>query len=571
MNGLEWLQLLLLLIVLTLLTKPLGLYLFSVLTPDAKTPLDFLLKPLERATYRLCGIDTKSEQTWVQYLVAILLFSFVSLLFTFLLLTLQPHLPLNPERMGAMSADLNFNTAISYVTNTDWQNYSGESALSYFSQMVTLTLQNFISPAVALAVVAALARGIARTSSKTLGNFWVDLIRVIYYLLVPLAFIVGLFFISQGTPQNFDAYTRVTTVETGQTQVIVQGPIAAQEAIKLLGSNGGGYTNAGSAHPYENPSPLTNFLQILFILLIPAAQTYYFGKEVKSQKHGWCLYAAMALVLVVATFFTHFFERQGNPHFSTFGIEQSGGNMEGKEERFGLFGSSLFASATTCTSNGSINSEHGSYTPLSSLVLLMNMQLGEVIFGGVGCGLYSILIFVILTVFTAGLIIGRTPEYLGKRIEAFDVKAAILTLIPFVVTILGFTALACSSKVGLLGRGAPFAHGFTEMFYAYTSTAANNGSAFSSLVTNIPWWNVTLGFAMLFGRFCTIVPILALAGSLASKKRRPFGLGSFPVTGVSFTLLLVCTIILIGVLCFLPGLIIGPCIEQFSINPPQAL
>ncbi len=565
MSGLDWLLLVVFLSILTTVTKPLGIYLYKVLNPEKSTPLDFLCKPLEKLTYRLCGIDSKKEQDWKQYLGALCAFSFVSLVVGCILLGCQQFLPLNPAQMKALTFDLNFNTSVSFMTNTDWQSYGGESTMSYFSQMVPLTLQNFVSPAVGLATAAAFSRGISRHSSKTLGNFWVDLIRSTYYIFLPLAFLLAIFLISQGVPENFHAYINATTLDSG-TQVIAQGPMASQDAIKILGTNGGGFTNVNCTHPYENPTPLSNLIQMFGIALIPAAVTYYFGREVRNQKHGWCLYTTMAFLFILGAFVCTTFEKKGNPQFALNGIETSVGNMEGKEQRFGIFGSTMFATITTCTSNGGVNSAHDCYTPIGGLVPMLNMQLAEVIWGGVGSGLYGMLIFVILSIFTVGLIVGRTPEYLGKRIEAFDIKMAIFALVPVILVILGFTAWACVSKWGLSALGNSDAHGFSEMLYAYSSAVGNNGSAFAGLSANTPWWNYTLSFAMLFGRFFIIIPVLVLAGSFAGKKPIPIGSGSFPVTGFTFTTLLISVIILLGALSFLPALIMGPFFEQFLMN-----
>jgi K+-transporting ATPase ATPase A chain len=562
-KDLDWIQLSLLLLILTLITKPLGIYIYKVLNPNEKTFLDNIFKPLEKLTYRICHIDTKKEHTWKEYLFCILAFSFFSILFAFVLLGCQQYLFLNPAKLGGISFDLNFNTAVSFQTNTDWQSYGGESTLSYLSQMGPLTLQNFLSPAAGLAVAACLVRGIARYSSKVLGNFWVDITRITYYLLLPLAFICAVFFVSQGVPQNFNPYTKAATLDSGQEQVIVQGPIASQEAIKLLGTNGGGYTNVNSAHPYENPTPLSNFFQLLCMLAIPAAQTYYLGKEIKNQKHGWSLYIAMVIVFIAGLMVCSTFEAKGNPHLAEFGIEASSGNMEGKEQRLGVFSSALFATVTTTTSTGAANSSHDSYTPIGGLIPMLNIQLGEIIWGGVGSGLYSIILFVILAIFTAGLIIGRTPEYLGKKIEALDIQSSMLGILIFIFAILGFTAWACVSNWGAAAIGNEGPHGFSEMLYAYSSAAGNNGSAFGGLSANTPWWNITLAFAMLIGRFALITFVIILAGSLVKKKKLVSDTASFPVSGMTFTALLIAVIILIGALSFLPALIMGPFIEQF--------
>ena len=565
MKDLDWLQFVFLILVLTVITKPLGIYVFKVLTPKEKLPLDFLLKPLEKITYRLCGIGTDKEQNWKEYLFSLLSFSMISLLATFLLLACQSFFPLNPEKLRALSADLNFNTSVSFVTNTDWQSYGGEFTLSYFSQMVPLTLQNFLSPAIGLAVAAALVRAITRHSSTTVGNFWVDLVRISYHLLFPLALALALFFVSEGTPQNFKPYTRAITLENAK-QTIVQGPIASQKAITILGTNGAGYTNVGSAHPYENPTPLSNFFQILFILAIPAAQTYYLGRAVKNQNHGWALYITMALIFFVVALFCAHFEMKGNPQFTHLTVEKGAGNLEGKEQRFGILGSTLFATATTTATNGSVNSSHDAYTPLGGFIPLLNLQFGQAVWGGAGSGLYNMILVVILSVFTAGLIIGRIPEYLGNRIEPFDIKVAIFAHLPYLLAILGLTAWACISSWGLAALGNQGPHGFSEILYAYSSAAVNNGSSFAGLYANTPWWNLTLAFAMLVGRFLVIVPVLALAGSLTKKKNLPLGASSFPVSGATFIALLISVILLIGALAFLPALVVGPFLEQFFMN-----
>lgn len=565
MQGHDWIFLIFFLIILTLITKPLGIYISKVLNHREKTFLDCLFKPLEKLTYRWCRIEVDREQDWKEYLFSIVAFSFVSLVITFILLGLQQWLPLNPAKMAALSAHLNFNTSVSFMTNTNWQSYGGESTMSYFSQMVALTLQNFVSPAVGLCVAAVLVRGIARHNTKSLGNFWVDLVRVTYYLLLPIAFVFALFFISQGTPQNFNSYTDVATLDGGK-QTILQGPIASQEAIKLLGTNGGGFTNVNSGHPYENSTPLSNFFQLLLMLAIPAGQTYYFGREVKNQKHGWGIYIVMALIFAVGVIICVSAERKGNPQFASLGIENTSGNMEGKEQRFGIFNSALFATVATATSTGAVNSAHDSYTPIGGLIPMLNMQLGEILFGGVGSGLYSMILFVILSVFTAGLVIGRKPEYLGKRIEAYDIKASLFALIPYHVAALGFTAWACVTAWGTATLGNTDVHGFSEILYAFSSTTANNGSAFAGLTANVPCWDMTLAVAMLIGRFLVMAPVMALAGSLAMKKQLPLGSGSFPVSGLTFKVLLIGVIILVGALCYLPALIMGPLLEQFFMD-----
>jgi K+-transporting ATPase ATPase A chain len=539
-------------LVIVLLTKPFGNYLCQVLDPKQKTFLDPVLKPVENLCYRAARVDPLAEQTWKTYLYSLLTFSAVCTFAVGLLLSLQYYLPFNPQGFIAPSWDLNINTSISFMTNTNWQSYAGESTLSYFSQMVVLAVQNFVSGAASLATAAALVRGIARQSSTTIGNFWADLVRICLYLFLPICLIAATFFLSEGVPQNFKSYIKATTLE-GVTQVIAQGPIASQEAIKLLGSNGGGFMNANSAHPYENPTPMTNFLQMVLILLIPAAQIYYYGKEVGNQKHAWCIFAALMVVFLAGVFTCAYFEMQTN-------------NWEGKEQRFGLFGSALYACVTTVVSCGATQSCHDSLTPMGGFISLLNMQLSECIFGGVGAGLYNVLIYIFLAIFISGLIIGRTPEYLGKKIEAFDIKMALLATLPFIVIVHAFTAWSCFSQWGVsaLNNGGP--HGFTEMLYAFSSTACNNGSAFAGLSSNTPIWNLTLAVAMLLGRFLMIAPVLALAGSFVQKKIHPQSAGSFPISSIIFTCLIIGVILLIGALTFLPALTMGPIIEQFYFN-----
>ncbi len=560
MNGLDWLELLLLLSLSALLAKPLGNYLCSVMDPKEKTVLDRLVKPLEMRLYRLIGIDPFAEQNWKRYLGSLLWFSLASCLLTSLLLALQSYLPLNPQKFSAPSWHLNINTAVSFMTNTNWQSYGGEATMSYFSQMAALAVQNFVSAAIGLAAAGAFVRGIGRKEAKTVGNFWADLVRIVLYLLLPLCILSAALLISEGVPQNFRPYIQAETLEGG-IQSIAQGPIASQEAIKMIGTNGGGFMNANSAHPYENPTPFSNFFEMLLILLIPCAQIYYFGKSAGDVKHAWCIFAALALVFATGVFVTAFCESIGNPAFKELGIE--GGNWEGKEVRFGLFSSSLFACVTTVVSCGGVDCAHDSLTPIGGLVPMLNMQLSEVIFGGVGAGLYSVLLFVLLAIFIAGLIIGRTPEYLGKKIEAKEMKLTVLAIIPYVFIVHLFTALACTTGWGLQGLGNSGPHGFSEILYAYSSCAANNGSAFAGLSANAPAYNLTLAAAMLFGRFLVIIPVIALAGSLAEKKIHPQTSGSFPVSSFVFIGLLVGIILLLGALTFFPALAIGPIVEQF--------
>jgi len=555
----DWLQLALFLIVLLLLVKPVGLYIVQVLENE-KTFLDPVFKPIETRIYRWSGINPNHEQNWKDYLVCILGFSLVSLLFVIVLLAFQYYLPLNPEKFAAPSWHLNINTSFSFMTNTDWQSYGGESTMSYFSQMAALTVQNFVSAAVGLSAAAALIRGIASHGKTTIGNFWADLVRISLYLLLPICIVAATLFISQGVPQNFKSYVNAQTVEGG-TQSIAQGPIASQQAIKLLGTNGGGFTNVNSAHPYENPTPLANYLQMLLILLIPMAQIYSFGRMVKDTRHAWCIFASLAAVFIAGVFVCAFCESRGNPQLDLLGI--SGSNWEGKEQRFGIFGSALYACVTTVVSCGAVNCMHDSFTPIGGLIPMLNMQLSEVIFGGVGAGLYSVLLFVFLAIFISGLIIGRTPEYLGKKIETFDIKMTMLAILPFVLVVHGFSALACFTDWGVKGLGNAGPHGFSEILYAFSSCTANNGSAFGGLSANTPQYNLTLAAALFLGRFLVLAPVIALAGSFAKKKLHPKTAGSFPVSSLVFITLLIGVILLLGALTFLPALTMGPIVEQF--------
>src|SRR6476660_6547816 len=584
-----WIQLAIYIVALALITKPMGLYLVRVLDVNSKTWLDLVLRPLERGTYRVMGVDPNKEQDWKQYTLALLLFSLVGCLFTYAILRLQHLLPLNPQGFGPLSEHLAFNTAVSFTTNTNWQSYSGESTMSYFSQMVGLTFHNFVSAATGIAIAAALVRAIARHTAKTLGNFWVDLVRVTYYLLLPICLVFAVFLVSQGMIQNFKPYTKAALVEPMKIQVekkndqgettkgpdgkavteeqtvtdqnIVQGPMASQVAIKMLGTNGGGYVNANAAHPFENPTPLSNSIQMLSIFSIGAGLTYYLGRMVKNQKHGWTVWAAMLTLFVGGVLLCWWAEANGNPIHQSLGV--AGGNMEGKEVRFGIFSSALFATVTTDASCGAVNSMHDSFTALGGFVPLFNIQLGEIIIGGVGAGLYGMLVFVVLAVFIAGLMVGRTPEYLGKKIESYDVKMSMLALLIFAVDILGFSAWAIVSKWGTGAMNNSGPHGFSEILYAYTSGTANNGSAFAGISANTPWLNTTIGFAMLIGRFLMIVPILALAGSLVRKKVTPASAGTFPVHGGTFFVLLTGTVLLVGALNFVPALTLGPVVEHF--------
>src|SRR5512140_351709 len=560
-----WIQLALFLGLLLLVTRPMGAYLYRVLDPQGKTFLDPILKPVERLFYRFMRVDPTSEQDWKRYAVSLLVFSLVGALFTYGLLRLQHLLPLNPQHLGPVSKSLAFNTAVSFITNTNWQNYGGESTMSYLSQMVALALHNFTSAASGIAVAAALVRGVARRSAKTVGSFPVDLVRTALYLLLPLSLLYAVFLVSQEMTQNFKPYESARLVEptTVESQTIVQGPMASQVAIKMLGTNGGGYTNANAAHPYENPTPLSNFLQTFSVFLIPSGLTYYLGRMVKNRKHGWSVWGAMAILFLAGVLLCWWAEAVGNPRLHALGVDAVGGNMEGKEARFGIFSSALFATVTTDASCGAVNAMHDSLTPLGGMVPLINLHLGEVVFGGVGAGLYGMLVFVILTVFLAGLMVGRTPEYLGKKIEAYDVKVCALAVLLLIFDIMVFTAWAVVSKWGLAGLGNGGPHGLSEILSAYSSAAANNGSGFAGLSANTPWYNTTLAIAMMIGRFFFIVPVLALAGNLAKKKIVPESGGSFPVTGVTFVLLLVGTVLIVGVLSFFPALSVGPIVEHF--------
>jgi potassium-transporting ATPase potassium-binding subunit len=583
MTSQDFAQILLYFAVLLALTVPLGIYMAQVYE-GRKTILHPLLRPVERLLYALGGIREQQEQRWTQYTASLLAFSAASFLLTYAIQRLQGFLPLNPAGFGSGQAtpDLSFNTAVSFMTNTNWQAYGGETTLSYFVQMAALTVQNFVSAAAGMAVAIALTRGFSRRQQNTIGSFWVDLIRGTVYILLPLSFLGALFLCSQGVVQNFKTYTTVTTLE-GKSQTIAQGPAASQIAIKQLGTNGGGFFNVNSSHPYENPTPLSNFIQTLFILLIPASLVYTFGRMVKDVRQGWTLYLTMGLMLLAGLFICYAAEQAGNPNFAQLGVQtgstgdQSGGNMEGKEVRFGIAPSVLWAVTTTAASNGSVNSMHDSYTPLGGLIALFNIQTGEVIFGGVGAGLYGMLLFAVLAVFIAGLMVGRTPEYLGKKIEAKEVKMAMLALIACAASILVFTAIA--SQIRFAGNsywnppgpaamntnnGGP--HGLSEILYAYSSATGNNGSAFAGINVNTPWYNLTLGLAMLIGRFAFIIPMLAVAGSLAAKKSVPVTIGTLPTHGPLFVSLLAGTVILVGALTFFPALSLTLIVEHFLMK-----
>jgi K+-transporting ATPase ATPase A chain len=619
-NGI--LQILLFFAVILLCTKPLGSYMARVFTGE-KTLLDPVLKPIERLFYRLFGVKEDEDMKWTTYSLAMLMFTVVGALLTYALLRGQGHLPLNPKGFGNkdMTPDLTFNTAVSFITNTNWQNYTPELTVSYFSNMVALAVHNWMSAATGIAVAIALVRGFARRSAAGIGSFWVDMTRATLYILMPICLFYALILVQQGVPQNFNAYTDVKTLDSAAqaTQSIAQGPVASQEAIKMLGTNGGGIFNANSAHPYENPTPLSNFLQLVSIFLIPAALTYTFGKMVGNTRQGWALFAAMSSMFFIGVCVCYSAEQKGNPtvapyHLMTAATDtQSGGNMEGKETRFGIANSALFATVTTDASCGAINSWHDSFTPLGGMVPLANIMTGEVIFGGTGAGLYGMLMYAIIAVFIAGLMVGRTPEYLGKKIEQYEVKMAMLAVLVLAADILCFSALAANfniapgkdavaitdakaqaadirkleatsavwNRIDNAGAnngssdqfyGATYnnvnnsgAHGFSEILYAYASTTGNNGSAFAGLTGNTPYYNLTLGLSMLIGRFLMIIPLLAIAGSVAKKKYVPESAGTFLTDNATFTVLLVGTVIIVGALTFIPGLALGPIVEHFQM------
>jgi len=566
-----WVELALFMVLLGLSAKPMGLHLGRVLEPDGKTFLDRGLKPVERLLYRLLRVNPGAEQDWKSYTLSLLIFSLAGLLFTYAVLRLQHILPLNPQRLGPVRADLAFNTAASFVSNTNWQNYAGEAALSYFSQMVGLAFQNFVSAAAGIAAAAALVRGISRHSAKTVGNFWIDLIRVNLYVLLPISLVFSIFLGSQGVVQNFKPYEKAHSIESGEVQSIAQGPAASQVAIKILGTNGGGFFNANAAHPYENPTPLSNFIQMLSILLIPSGLTYYLGRKVRNQKHGWAVWSAMAVLFIASVLVCWRAESAGNPRLTALGVNPEAGNMEGKEVRFGTFDSALFASVTTAASCGAVNAMHDSFTPIGGFVPLFNIQMGEVVFGGVGSGLYGMLVFVVLAVFLTGLMVGRTPEYLGKKIESYDVKVSVLAIVILIFSILGFSAWAAVSSWGKAALGNSGPHGLSEILYAYSSGTGNNGSAFAGFNGNTVRLNITLALAMLFGRFLMLVPVMALAGNLAKKKRLPPSGADFPVGGLMFTLILMATVLIIGALTFFPVLALGPVVEHFVMTSSSIL
>ncbi len=572
MTFIGWAQIGLFIALVLALTKPLGSYLHRVFEGEAQ-PFSAVLGPIERGLLRLGGVTSRSEQTWAEYVFALLAFSVVSMLVTYAILRLQAVLPLNPQSLPAVGAHLSFNTASSFTTNTNWQSYSGESTLSYLSQMAGLAWQNFTSAAAGIGVALAVARGFTRQhgpdGAKTLGNFWVDVIRSLIYVLLPLCVVYALFLVSQGVLQNFAPYQEFVTLE-GLKQTLPMGPVASQEAIKMLGTNGGGFFNANSAHPFENPTPLTHFVQMLSIFAIPAALTHTYGRMARDTRQGWVLFGAMSVLFLVGVTALYAAEAQGNPTLSGRGAHEALGNLEGKETRFGVAASALFATVTTDASCGAVSSMHDSFTPLGGLVPLVNIQLGEIIFGGVGAGLYGMLIMVVLTVFIAGLMVGRTPEYLGKKIEGREMKLAMFYVLVFPMLILGFGAVAAVIRPGLDSLNNAGPHGLSEIIYAFSSAAGNNGSAFAGLNANTPFWNVSLGLVMLAGRFLMIVPVLAIAGSMVGKKVVAPGPGTFPTNGALFVGLLISIIVIVGALTFFPVLALGPVVEHFLANAGRA-
>jgi K+-transporting ATPase ATPase A chain len=564
MTLVGWIQIIVFSVLILAVTKPLGIYMYRVFEGD-KQPLPKVFGPIERISYRAMGVDPAREQTWVEYTIALLAFSALGVLVTYAIQRLQAHLPLNPQGMSGVAPELAFNTAVSFTTNTNWQFYSGESTMSYFTQMAGLAWHNFTSAAAGMGVALAIARGLTRQKGpegpKTIGNFWVDLYRSILYVFLPICIVFTLVLVSQGVIQNLSSYLDVTTMEGGK-QTLALGPVASQEVIKELGTNGGGFFNANSAHPFENPTPFTNLVEMLLIFCIPAALTYTYGRMAKDQKQGWAIFGAMAVLFGAGVLVCYGSEAQGNPLLHQLGVTQALGNMEGKEVRYGISASTLFATVTTDTSCGAVNSMHDSYTALGGLVPLANIQLGELIFGGVGAGLYAALIYVVLSVFIAGLMVGRTPEYLGKKIESREIKLAMLYVLIFPLIILGFTAwsLVVPYGTGGLNNGGP--HGLTEALYAFSSQAGNNGSAFAGLTGNV-FYNITGAITMLFGRFFMIIPVMAIAGSMVNKKIAPPGPGTFPTNGPLFAGLLTSVIIIVGALTFFPAVSLGPIVEHF--------
>ncbi len=575
-NG--WLQILVFFAVILAITKPLGVFMAHVFNRE-RTFLDPLLRPVERVIYKLTRVDKEREMHWTEYAVTMLLFSGVSMLLLYLLQRMQGHLPLNPQHLPGVDSSgfvaSAFNTAASFTTNTNWQSYVPETTMSYLTQMAGLAYHNFVSAAVGIALAIAFIRGIARREMKTIGNFWVDMTRAALWVCLPFCLVGALVLVAAGVPQNLRAYDKAALIDKGNTgateQTIAQGPVASQEFIKQWGTNGGGFFNTNSAHPFENPTPFTNFLELIAMFAISAGLTYTLGRMTGSQKHGWAVFAAMSVLFFAGVVVAYWAEAKGNPMLGVqvdqaTSVKQSGGNMEGKEVRFGITNSALFATITTDASCGAVNGMHDSFTPLGGLVLLANIMLGEVVFGGVGAGMYGILIYIILAVFIAGLMVGRTPEYLGKKIEAYDVKMAMLVVLVFPLTILVLAAISSVSPgFGTSQLNNPGPHGLSEILYAFTSGAGNNGSAFAGISANTYWYNITIGIAMLVGRFFMIIPMLAIAGNLASKKIVPPSLGTFPVTTPLFTTLLVSVIVIVGALTFFPALSLGPIVEHLML------
>jgi len=567
-NGL--LQIAIFCAIVTAAAIPLGSYMTRVFSGE-RSLLTPMLGPVERAIYWVSGVDSKKEQHWLTYTVSILLFNLACFASLYALLRLQYYLPFNPQGMTGMPEALALNTAVSFATNTNWQNYGGETTLSYFTQMVGLTVHNFVSAATGIVIAIALIRGFARRSAQTIGNFWVDLTRCTLYILLPFSIVVGLVLAWQGMPQNLGAYVDATTLE-GAHQTIAQGPVASQIVIKTVGTNGGGFFNVNAAHPYENPNALTNLLTIWMEFLIGAALTLTFGRMVGNMRQGWALFGVMGILFLCGTFISYWAESAGNPAFAKLGIDQSysttqaGGNMEGKEVRFGITNSALFATTTTDTSDGAVNAMHDSFTPIGGLVAIVNMQLGEVIFGGVGCGLYGMLLFAIVALFIAGLMVGRTPEYLGKKLESREVKMAMLAMLSIPLSALGLTALAAVLPAGLAGTENAGPHGFSEILYAFTSMTANNGSAFGGLTGNTPFYNLLGAVAMMIGRYAIVVPVLAIAGSLAAKKLVPASAGTFPTDNGLFVALLLGVIVITGGLIYFPADVLGPFVEHLQMQ-----
>ena len=568
LNG--WIQIAIFSAIIIAITKPVGGYMTRVFNGE-RSLLSPILRPLERGVYWLCGVDESEEQHWITYGVAMLLFSLAGFLSLYAIQRLQAVLPFNPQGFSAVAPDLAFNTSLSFVTNTNWQSYVPETTMSYFVQMAGLTVHNFVSAATGIALAVALVRGFSRRSAQSIGNFWVDLTRCTLYILLPISIVVGLFFVWQGMPQNLSAYVDVTTLD-GAKQTIGMGPVASQEAIKMLGTNGGGFFNANSAHPYENPNAITNLVQLILIFSLGAGLTNLFGRMVGDQRQGWAIFDVMGVLFLAGVATVYAAESRSNPALLPFHIDysastaQPGGNMEGKEVRFGIANSALFTTVTTDASCGAVNNMHDSLMPLGGLVPLVNIQLGEIIFGGVGSGLYGMLLFAIIAMFVAGLMVGRTPEYLGKKLESHEVKMALLAILILPLSILGFTALASVLDVGLAGRNNMGPHGFSEILYAYTSATGNNGSAFAGISANTFFYNTTMGFAMVIGRFLMIVPMLAVAGSLAAKKIVPPSAGTFPTHTPLFVGLLTGVILIVGGLTFFPALAVGPVVEHFAMQ-----